>query len=322
MLEPVCKLLTFPFRALWQPIAWFLRLLGFGVGVKRHGWQPPTTDTQHPMWAVVLERRENPADEPAVRIRNSRDARRAARARARTPRARARGNRVGLGRLSGLGSTSGKVVVPIAAVLALSIATVGAFAFFTATGSGSGTATTGALLAPSNPSASNSGSTVTVSWGAALLNGGGGPAQSYTVERYDGGGNDLGAACNGATVPRGSGTPDGSGSFSCTDAVPVGGTYQYKITALYNSWTATSSFTNTTSVAFGPASKIVLSGSTVNLASGVSRSYTATIEDAGGNPVTSGADSTDPIAFPRPDREAWPASQAEAPPSPVRPQCQ
>jgi len=51
------------------------------------------------------------------------------------------------------------------------------------------------------------------------------------------------------------------------------------------------------SVTFGVAKQIALSGSTTNLASGATRVLTATIEDAEGNTITSGSDSTDSVTF-------------------------
>jgi hypothetical protein len=59
----------------------------------------------------------------------------------------------------------------------------------------------------------------------------------------------------------------------------------------------TSSNTLTFSVTPGTATQIVLSGLTTSLASGSTRTLTATIEDAAGNTVTSGPDSTDSITF-------------------------
>jgi large repetitive protein len=128
----------------------------------------------------------------------------------------------------------------LAAMLALS---VGVWAYFTTTGSGLASASSGTLNAPANPSASTSGANVTVDWDAAFLGDGSTPAENYTVERFTGGGSDVGAACGGATIPSSSGLPNASGHFHCTDT-PGSGTFKYKITATYRSWTATSAFTN------------------------------------------------------------------------------
>jgi hypothetical protein len=48
---------------------------------------------------------------------------------------------------------------------------------------------------------------------------------------------------------------------------------------------------------FGTATQIVLSGVTSGLGSGGTRTFTATIEDSGGNAVTSGADSSRSVTF-------------------------
>ncbi len=133
-------------------------------------------------------------------------------------------------------------VIVVAAVAAL-----GAIAYWTTTGAGSGAASAGTLNAPTNQTASVSGANVTVAWDAALLSNST-PADSYTVERYDGSGGDIGPACGGATIPSSSGTPNASGHFTCTDT-PGSGTVEYKIAAKYHSWTATSGFTNTVTVA-------------------------------------------------------------------------
>ena len=61
--------------------------------------------------------------------------------------------------------------------------------------------------------------------------------------------------------------------------------------------TATSSNTQAFTVTFGTATQIVLSGSTANLASATTRTFTATIEDAAGNTITSGPDAGDNISF-------------------------
>ena len=53
----------------------------------------------------------------------------------------------------------------------------------------------------------------------------------------------------------------------------------------------------TFNVVAGPAAKLALNGSTADLASGTTRQLTATIQDAGGNTVSTGADSTMAISF-------------------------
>ena len=64
---------------------------------------------------------------------------------------------------------------------------------------------------------------------------------------------------------------------------------------------STNSNTLTFNVVHGAASQIVLSGSTADLPSATSRTFTATIQDAAGNTVTTGADSTVSVDV-QPDR--------------------
>ena len=53
----------------------------------------------------------------------------------------------------------------------------------------------------------------------------------------------------------------------------------------------------TFNISAGTATQISMTGSTGDLASGTTRTFTATIEDAAGNPITSGPDSTDALSF-------------------------
>src|SRR6185437_5385330 len=53
----------------------------------------------------------------------------------------------------------------------------------------------------------------------------------------------------------------------------------------------------TFTVTFGTATQIVLAGSVADLPSATGRQFTATVEDAAGNTVTSGTDSTPSITF-------------------------
>jgi hypothetical protein len=88
---------------------------------------------------------------------------------------------------------------------------------------------------------------------------------------------------------------DGSGSFSGATYTVHGdaaGSYSVVVSD-GSSHTATATY----QVTFGPASQIALSGSTANLQNGTTRTLTATVEDAGGNTVTTGADSTASINF-------------------------
>jgi hypothetical protein len=111
-------------------------------------------------------------------------------------------------------------------VLALS---VGVWAYFTTTGSGTASASVGTLTAPGQPTRTGTGGTVDLSWTAATVSGGG--TISYHVERSTDPVTSWSDAC-GTTVS------SGTTSTSCTDT-PSAGTYRYRVTALFTTWTAT-----------------------------------------------------------------------------------
>src|SRR5947209_7362833 len=131
--------------------------------------------------------------------------------------------------------------VPLWLAVLLAVAG-GARGYFTARGAGTAAASIARLSAPGNAASASLGSTVSVTWSGSTFTASL-AATSYTVERYDASGNDLGAAsCS--PVPASSGSPNAFGSFTCTDS-PSAGTYKYKVTAHYNSsWTTATAFTN------------------------------------------------------------------------------
>jgi IPT/TIG domain-containing protein len=173
-----------------------------------------------------------------------------------------------------------KGLVPIAAVLAVAIATVGAFAYYTSSGTGTASASVGTLNPPTGVAVSPSGSTVTVSWAAPS---GGVAPQGYYVQRYLG--STPSPACG--TSPGTLTTP--SSAITCPDTGVAAGTYTYTVTAVYNSWTATSSASAPATVA-GLATKLVFTTTAQTLTAGVtSGSIIVQREDASGNPTTSGA---------------------------------
>lgn len=119
------------------------------------------------------------------------------------------------------------------AVLALVAVAASALAYWTTQGSGSAAATAGTLAAPTNVSASSSLSTVSVGWtGSSLSNGT--PAQGYYVTRTNTSTSATSAACGSSASSLISGT-------SCSDTNVPDGTYTYKVTAVYHTWTAASS---------------------------------------------------------------------------------
>ena len=169
------------------------------------------------------------------------------------------------------------------AIVALLAGAAGALAYFTgATGSQGAGGTVGALSAPSGVSASSTSTpgAVTVSWSAPGTPNGTSP--TYVVQRSSDGGTTWGNA--------GGNCPTTSGAFTattCTDTGLAAGTYKYRATAYWQSWTATSSSASIT-LTYGPASAVtVVSGSgqsaTVNAA--FSSQLVAIVKDAQGNGV-------------------------------------
>ncbi len=143
--------------------------------------------------------------------------------------------------------TKGRLSIAGALAVALAVVTAG-IAYWTSNGSGTAGASTTELSEPSSVLATGVAPNVVVEWDASLITGPDVPAQSYDVRRYDASDDsDLGPACGGST-PSSAGDPDSSGHFECTDSPPSAGSFKYRITANFATWTADSGFTNTVSV--------------------------------------------------------------------------
>src|SRR5437763_11928391 len=101
-----------------------------------------------------------------------------------------------------------------------------AYAFFTAAGSGPSTASALTVGAGQQPTASASGSSVTVSWGQATL-ADGTPVAAYSIKRYDANGvaQTVNAGCSGTIA-----------ALTCTETSVPSGTWTYADTPLQNSW--------------------------------------------------------------------------------------
>jgi hypothetical protein len=170
-----------------------------------------------------------------------------------------------------------------AAIVVLLAGAAAALAYFTGTpGSQGAGSTVGTLSAPSGLSASSTSTpgSVAVAWSAPSTPNG--SSASYVVQRSSDGGTTWGSA--------GGNCPTTSGSFTtttCTDTGLAAGTYKYRVTAYWHSWTATSSSASVT-LTYGPASTVtVVSGSgqsaTVNTA--FASQLVAIVKDAQGNAV-------------------------------------
>jgi len=156
-------------------------------------------------------------------------------------------------------------------VLALAAA-AGALAYFSSTGTGTASSGLAVLSPPTISSATPGAGTVTLSWSAVGAPGPG--TVSYYVSRD-------GAAPEG-NCPTSVSTATVT---SCTDTgVPIG-THQYTVTAVWRTWTATSA-TSSATVAFGPATHLLLAAASTTPTAGVADNLTITAKDASNNTVT------------------------------------
>jgi hypothetical protein len=135
---------------------------------------------------------------------------------------------------------SGRRRAVFAVGLALVAASVSAWAYWATSGSGTATATVATLAAPSEVTASAAGSGASVSWSGVTAPGGG-AIDGYYVQRFSG--STPAPACDSSPTNL---LP--SGAASCADTASAG-TYTYRVTAVWRSWTARSSASNEVQVA-------------------------------------------------------------------------
>jgi hypothetical protein len=157
--------------------------------------------------------------------------------------------------------------LPLAAILGVPVAT----ASFGATGSGHAAGSVGTLSAPTLTPTGGVG-TVALSWSTVSP-----PTGSDTVTYYvQRDGASAGGNCATQASP--------STATSCTDTGLSAGTYHYTVTALWHSWSATSS---PTSVAVtGPLDHFSLGAATTTPIAGAGDNLTITAKDSAGNTVT------------------------------------
>jgi len=130
--------------------------------------------------------------------------------------------------------TASRRRLTLSGVLAVAlVGVVGAVAYFTSSGAGGGTASIGTLPAPVIASATPGPGTVALNWAPGITPPGPGAA-TYYVQRD--GGSATGCPTSGAPT----------GTTSCTDTGPSPGSHSYKVTAVWRSWTATSSAVSAT----------------------------------------------------------------------------
>src|SRR3954451_23671730 len=158
---------------------------------------------------------------------------------------------------------------------ALAIAAISSgtsWAYFTSVGSGTSAGSVTSLSAPTISGSTPGPGTVTLTWGAVTPPGSG--SVSYYVTRNGGA---PGGNCPTSSSP--------ASVTSCTDSGLAPGTYSYGVTAVWRTWTATSSSTNAT-VTTGVATQLSLSAASTTPTAGVADNLTVTAKDLNGNTAT------------------------------------
>jgi hypothetical protein len=168
-----------------------------------------------------------------------------------------------------LGGVARRLGVSVVVALA---AAASVLAYFTSTGTGVASKGVTVLPAPTISSATPGAGTVALSWSTVAAPGPG--TVSYYVSR-DGGAPE--GSCPTSSAP--------ATVTSCTDSGVSVGLHHYTVTAVWRSWTATST-TSSVTVAFGPATHFVLAATTATPTAGVADNLTVTAKDEGGNTVT------------------------------------
>jgi hypothetical protein len=148
-----------------------------------------------------------------------------------------------------------------------------ALAFFTSSGSGTASAAVTKLSAPTISAATAAaGGTVSLSWSA--VSPPGASSVAYYVTR-DGG--DAAGTCPAKAAP--------AAVTSCKDSGVAIGEHTYKVTAVWETWSAVSAAKAAT-VTVGEATRFTIAGSTTTPAAGGSVNLTITAKDANNSTVT------------------------------------
>ncbi len=182
---------------------------------------------------------------------------------------------------------------------AVSLLCAGAFAYWSGAGSASASASLATLSAPTISSATAGAETVSLAWSTVTAPGSG--TVEYFVTR-DGGAPSSG--CPSSSSP--------STATSCTDTGVSIGTHEYKVTAVWRSWTATSA-AKSVSVTFGPATHFQITAASTTPTAGETDNLTITAKDASNNTVSTYAGSktltfSEPLSSPSGKAPSYPAS--------------
>jgi len=181
---------------------------------------------------------------------------------------------------------------------ALSLLAAGAFAYWSNAGEASASASLATLSPPTISSAAPGAGTVALTWSAVTA-----PA-SGTVEYYvarDGG---APSGCPSSSSP--------STATSCTDTGVSIGAHEYTVTAVWRTWTATST-TKSVTVTFGPATHFQITAASTTPTAGETDNLTITAKDASNNTVTTYAGAktltfSEPASSPSGKAPSYPAT--------------
>jgi hypothetical protein len=154
------------------------------------------------------------------------------------------------------------------------LASGSALAYFSTAGGGTASAAVTALAAPTISAATaGAGGTVSLTWKAVSAPNGG--TVTYYVTRN--GKEEPGEACPGQAKPE--------TRITCTDSGLEPGTYEYKVTALWSSWSKVSTVSSA-KVTVGKVVKFTITGSNASPATGAGVNLTLTAKDSAGATVT------------------------------------
>jgi hypothetical protein len=155
--------------------------------------------------------------------------------------------------------------------MALSLLGLAAYAYWSNPGEANASASLATLSAPATSSATPGADTVELTWSAIT------PPASGAVEYFvtrDGGAPSSGCPSSSSH----------STTTSCTDTGLSIGTHEYTVTAVWRTWTATST-AKSVAVAFGPATHLQLEGASTTPTAGEADNLTITAKDASNNTV-------------------------------------
>jgi hypothetical protein len=172
-----------------------------------------------------------------------------------------------------------KTAAVFVAVIVFTVTGASAWAYWSTTGSGSASASTGTLNAPTNvavSSAAGSG-TVAVEWTAST---GANAPQGYYVKRTSGGTSSFACGTSATSLKT---------AISCTDTLVPNGTYTYTVTAVFNSWTASSNPSSSLAVTTDVSTSTAVTSSVNPSVAGQTVTYTATVTPGSGTVTPTGS---------------------------------